>query len=102
MSLLFYRRSVRSGYAFAHQEGFGRLITSGKMMRPPTTFPSFQVYNLYKVKKLVQFFSETFSLVYSRRQFKRELVSLEAPVKVSLAVLLKLPMGLELPAVPLT
>jgi len=27
------RRSVRSGYAFAHQEGFGRLITSGKMMR---------------------------------------------------------------------
>jgi hypothetical protein len=36
------RRSVRSGYAFAHQEGFGRLITSGKMMRPPTTFPSFQ------------------------------------------------------------
>ena len=30
---VFYRRSVRSGYAFAHQEGFGRLITSGKMMR---------------------------------------------------------------------
>ena len=30
---IFYRRSVRSGYAFAHQEGFGRLITSGKMMR---------------------------------------------------------------------
>ncbi|XP_066966209.1 phospholipid-transporting ATPase ID isoform X15 [Macrobrachium rosenbergii] len=28
------RRSVRSGYAFAHQEGFGRLITSGKIMRP--------------------------------------------------------------------
>ncbi|KAL1117506.1 hypothetical protein AAG570_003825, partial [Ranatra chinensis] len=27
------RRSVRSGYAFAHQEGFGRLITSGKLMR---------------------------------------------------------------------
>ncbi|CAH0724955.1 unnamed protein product, partial [Brenthis ino] len=27
------RRSVRSGYAFAHQEGFGRLITSGKIMR---------------------------------------------------------------------
>lgn len=25
------RRSIRSGYAFAHQEGFGRLITSGKM-----------------------------------------------------------------------
>ena len=33
------RRSLRSGYAFAHQEGFGRLITSGKIMRqfsPPT------------------------------------------------------------------
>lgn len=28
------RRSIRSGYAFAHQEGFGRLITSGKIMRP--------------------------------------------------------------------
>ncbi|XP_064475067.1 probable phospholipid-transporting ATPase IM isoform X2 [Ornithodoros turicata] len=27
------RRSVRSGYAFAHQEGFGRLIMSGKIMR---------------------------------------------------------------------
>ncbi|UYV77865.1 ATP8B2 [Cordylochernes scorpioides] len=26
-------RSSRSGYAFAHQEGFGRLITSGKMMK---------------------------------------------------------------------
>jgi len=24
---------VRSSYAFSHQEGFGRLITSGKMMR---------------------------------------------------------------------
>lgn len=30
------RRSIRSGYAFAHQEGFGRLITSGKIMRRPT------------------------------------------------------------------
>ncbi|CAG0920549.1 unnamed protein product [Notodromas monacha] len=28
------RRSLRSGYAFSHQEGFGRLITTGKMMRP--------------------------------------------------------------------
>ena len=28
------RRSLRSGYAFAHQEGFGRLITSGKIMKP--------------------------------------------------------------------
>ncbi|XP_060527159.1 probable phospholipid-transporting ATPase IM isoform X2 [Cylas formicarius] len=27
------RRSIRSGYAFAHQEGFGKLITSGKIMR---------------------------------------------------------------------
>ncbi|XP_044736525.1 probable phospholipid-transporting ATPase IM isoform X3 [Chrysoperla carnea] len=34
------RRSIRSGYAFAHQEGFGRLITSGKIMRklPHTDF----------------------------------------------------------------
>uniref|UniRef100_A0A1B6ML75 P-type ATPase C-terminal domain-containing protein n=1 Tax=Graphocephala atropunctata TaxID=36148 RepID=A0A1B6ML75_9HEMI len=28
-----HRRSIRSGYAFAHEEGFGRLITSGKLMR---------------------------------------------------------------------
>ena len=27
------RRSVRSGYAFSHSEGFGRLITSGRIMR---------------------------------------------------------------------
>ena len=27
------RRSIRSGYAFAHQEGFGRLIMSGKIMK---------------------------------------------------------------------
>lgn len=27
------RRSIRSGYAFSHSEGFGRLITSGKIMR---------------------------------------------------------------------
>ena len=27
------RRSVRSGYAFANSEGFGRLITSGRIMR---------------------------------------------------------------------
>lgn len=27
------RQSLRSGYAFAHQEGFGKLITSGKIMR---------------------------------------------------------------------
>ena len=30
------RRSVRSGYAFAHSEGFGRLITSGRIMREVT------------------------------------------------------------------
>jgi phospholipid-translocating ATPase len=39
------RRSIRSGYAFAHQEGFGRLITSGKIMRkipnPDFSFSSF-------------------------------------------------------------
>lgn len=29
----FLRRSVRSSYAFSHQEGFGRLITSGKLVR---------------------------------------------------------------------
>ncbi|CAH1166769.1 unnamed protein product [Phyllotreta striolata] len=38
------RRSIRSGYAFAHQEGFGRLITSGKIMRklpnPEFSIPS--------------------------------------------------------------
>ncbi|XP_046677683.1 phospholipid-transporting ATPase ID isoform X2 [Homalodisca vitripennis] len=34
-----HRRSIRSGYAFAHEEGFGRLITSGKLMKrvPPRT-----------------------------------------------------------------
>ena len=31
------RRSVRSGYAFAHQEGFGRLITSGRIMKQGQT-----------------------------------------------------------------
>lgn len=37
------RRSIRSGYAFAHQEGFGRLITSGKIMRkvPPRSNTDF-------------------------------------------------------------
>ncbi|XP_014251342.1 phospholipid-transporting ATPase ID [Cimex lectularius] len=37
------RRSVRSGYAFSHQEGFGRLITSGKIMRkmPKSDFLGF-------------------------------------------------------------
>ena len=27
------RRSIRSGYAFSHQEGFGRLITSGQLVQ---------------------------------------------------------------------
>ncbi|CAL4082603.1 unnamed protein product, partial [Meganyctiphanes norvegica] len=40
------RRSLRSGYAFAHQEGFGRLITSGKIMRPRHVKPgTVGVYN---------------------------------------------------------
>jgi protein required for attachment to host cells len=30
------RRSVRSGYAFAHQEGFGTLIMSGKLTQKPS------------------------------------------------------------------
>lgn len=30
------RRSVRSGYAFAHQEGFGTLIMSGKLAQKPS------------------------------------------------------------------
>ncbi|CAH0553187.1 unnamed protein product [Brassicogethes aeneus] len=34
------RRSIRSGYAFAHQEGFGRLITSGKIMRQVAKLPN--------------------------------------------------------------
>ena len=54
-----YRRSVRSGYAFAHQEGFGRLITSGRMMRQPhhSTFQQVKnvdflsTYNLSIVRK---------------------------------------------------
>ncbi|XP_049937376.1 phospholipid-transporting ATPase ID isoform X2 [Schistocerca serialis cubense] len=46
------RRSIRSGYAFAHQEGFGRLITSGKIMRKLPRpngeffFPSFSNHSL--------------------------------------------------------
>ena len=31
------RRSVRSGYAFAHQEGFGGLIMSGKLAQKPSS-----------------------------------------------------------------
>lgn len=37
------RRSIRSGYAFAHQEGFGRLITSGKIMRKLPNPPEFSI-----------------------------------------------------------
>ncbi len=45
MPFYIFRRSVRSSYAFAHQEGFGRLITSGKIMRQPPSqpYPAFQV-----------------------------------------------------------
>lgn len=41
MSVRHKRRSIRSGYAFAHQEGFGRLITSGKIMRTPRNSETF-------------------------------------------------------------
>lgn len=41
MSVKHKRRSIRSGYAFAHQEGFGRLITSGKIMRTPRNSETF-------------------------------------------------------------
>jgi len=41
-------RSVRSGYAFAHSEGFGRLITSGKMMRRPPPLASLSMFSLGK------------------------------------------------------
>lgn len=41
------RRSIRSGYAFAHQEGFGRLITSGKIMRKLPN-PDFNISNIIK------------------------------------------------------
>ena len=41
------RRSVRSGYAFAHSEGFGRLITSGRIMREVGNVTSrTKVYNV--------------------------------------------------------
>lgn len=42
------RRSIRSGYAFAHQEGFGRLITSGKIMRKVPN-PEFSLPGLAKI-----------------------------------------------------
>lgn len=42
------RRSIRSGYAFAHQEGFGRLITSGKIMRKMPN-PDFSIPGLAKI-----------------------------------------------------
>uniref|UniRef100_A0A146MAI4 Phospholipid-transporting ATPase n=1 Tax=Lygus hesperus TaxID=30085 RepID=A0A146MAI4_LYGHE len=41
------RRSIRSGYAFSHQEGFGRLITSGTIMRKlPTRSMDFLNHHL--------------------------------------------------------
>jgi len=47
-----HRRSIRSGYAFSHQEGFGRLITSGKIMKrqPPTN--AFQVIHTQLTLKI--------------------------------------------------
>lgn len=32
------RRSIRSGYAFSHQEGFGNLITSGMLIKSSSSF----------------------------------------------------------------
>ena len=50
------RRSVRSGYAFAHQEGFGRLITSGRIMKQNQTgnpvLPSFHASMLQAMPKI--------------------------------------------------
>ncbi|XP_044762025.1 probable phospholipid-transporting ATPase IM isoform X2 [Coccinella septempunctata] len=43
------RRSIRSGYAFAHQEGFGRLITSGKIMRKMPN-PEFNISNIIRFR----------------------------------------------------
>lgn len=43
------RRSIRSGYAFAHQEGFGRLITSGKIMRK-TPITDFAITNVMRFR----------------------------------------------------
>lgn len=34
------RRSIRSGYAFSHQEGFGNLITSGKIIKSSASGPA--------------------------------------------------------------
>ena len=50
------RRSVRSGYAFAHQEGFGRLITSGRIMKQNQTgnpvLPSFHASMIQAMPKI--------------------------------------------------
>ena len=44
------RRSVRSGYAFAHSEGFGRLITSGRIMREVKS-----IFILFKTTRVTSF-----------------------------------------------
>ena len=52
----YFRRSVRSGYAFAHQEGFGRLITSGRIMKQNQTgnpvLPSFHASMIQAMPKI--------------------------------------------------
>ena len=48
------RRSLRSGYAFAHQEGFGRLITSGNILtntKMPGQVCNFNTYMLSKMRQ---------------------------------------------------
>ncbi|XP_048732030.2 phospholipid-transporting ATPase ID-like isoform X2 [Ostrea edulis] len=45
-------RSLRSGYAFAHQEGFGELITSGLNMRSRAEKSEQKAVELTKVKKI--------------------------------------------------
>ena len=57
--LIYFRRSVRSSYAFAHQEGFGRLITSGKIMRQPPSAP----YPAFQVRTFSTNFFEFFCLI---------------------------------------
>ncbi|XP_023245345.1 phospholipid-transporting ATPase ID [Copidosoma floridanum] len=47
------RRSLRSGYAFAHQEGFGRLITSGKIMRKLPNGSDFKFFTSNNVSRQV-------------------------------------------------
>ena len=53
MKTFCFRRSVRSGYAFAHQEGFGRLITSGRIMKQGLqSNPAFPAFHTSMVQAL--------------------------------------------------